>query len=805
MNDRRRLTPILALALLLLGLPGSAIAASNRAVASPNRAVAAAVAIAGAAKAKHRARPGAPPPAAAAIAVNPGNDDQYAFWRTPGGRIEEAWYNGSWHGPIGHGWSASSAPSAAVNAAGHQYVVFAGRGGHIMEASFGQRWARTIDLTRTGHWGTAGTTTSVPALAVNPGNDHRVLFWRGRDGRIREAWNNGRWQGPISRGWKTSSAPSVGMAAGGNEYAFWTAPGGDLLESRHTTRWSRPLDLTRANHWGARGHADSAPAVAVNPSNEHQHLFWRGPGHQLFEAYYDTRWHAPANRGWGATSAPSAAVAADGQQFLLWLGAAGRLYEGWHRSVWIGPVGRWRLSVGPGAYAEVVETTPSLTERMAPLSDVQFSSARTGRIPIIRVNDAVRYQRVKGIGAAMTDSSAWLIQDQLSSGARTALMNALFTKAGIHLGFTLIPMGGSDFSVGGRPYTYDDLPPGQSDPGLTQFSTGHDQSYILPLLRQMLALAPHTETFAVPWSPPAWMKANDQLNDLNHRGTLLPQSYATLANYFVNFLQSYAAQGVPINAIAPENEPRAASDFPAMYFPEPNEAQWLAQNLAPALAAAHLSPKVYGSDTSWQLENYASSLAASPARATLNGIAWHCYGGIPTVMNDLHSRSPALDQIVTECAPNLAHYAVPEIFIGAMRNWASEVTLWNIATDPSGGPVQPPNSGCHSCRGLVTISESTHRVTFNPDFYELGQVGAFLQSGGWRISSNNFVTYRHQSAGYWATAGLDDVAFRNPDGSRVLIVYNNSAKASRFAVAWRGRAFNYSLSAGATVTFRWNP
>ncbi len=239
----------------------------------------------------------------------------------------------------------------------------------------------------------------------------------------------------------------------------------------------------------------------------------------------------------------------------------------------------------------------------------------------------------------------------------------------------------------------------------------HDQSYILPLLRQMLTLAPHTETFAVPWSPPAWMKANGQLNDVGHRGTLLPQYYGTLANYFVKFLESYAAQGVPINAIAPENEPRAGSSFPAMYFPEPSEAQWLAQNLAPALAAAHLSPKIYGSDTSWQLENYAASLAASPAQSTLNGLAWHCYGGIPTVMSDLHRQAPGLDQIVTECAPNLAHYAVPEIFIGAMRNWASEVTLWNIATDPSGGPVQPPNSGCHSCRGLVTVSESTHQVT----------------------------------------------------------------------------------------------
>ena len=107
----------------------------------------------------------------------------------------------------------------------------------------------------------------------------------------------------------------------------------------------------------------------------------------------------------------------------------------------------------------------------------------------------------------------------------------------------------------------------------------------------MLSLAPHTETFAVPWSPPAWMKANDRLDDLGHQGTLLGSSYGPLASYFVKVLQSYAQAGVPIDAIAPENEPRAASAFPAMYFPETNEAQWLAQNLAPALAAAQSQPQ----------------------------------------------------------------------------------------------------------------------------------------------------------------------------------------------------------------------
>jgi O-glycosyl hydrolase len=789
MNPSRRLTLILLLGSLVAVLATGALAAPDHAAAGAKKA---------------RAHPPPPPPAAAAIALNPKTGDQYAFWRTPGGRIEEAYDNGTWHGPISHGWRASSAPSAGVNAAGHQFVVFAGADGHVFEATFIRHWSRPVDLTAALGWGLFGTTGSVPALAVAPASDHRFLFWRGSDGRIHEAWNNGRWHRPTDRGWKTTSAPSAAASASGRQYVFWTARGGDIIEAGHARVWSRPLDLTQSEGWGRRGRASSAPAASVDPTTGNRYLFWRGGGNELHEAYFDGHWHGPSNRGWGSASAPSAS-SANGRPYVLWLGPAGRLYEAWNEGAWIGPVGRWLLRVGPGAYAEVVETTRSLSERMTPLSDVQFATGRPRSLPVISVNDAVRYQRVKGVGAAMTDTSAWLIENELGSAARASLMDHLFTKDGIHLGFSLIPMGGSDFSVAGQPYTYDDLQPGQTDPTLSRFTTVHDTSYIFPLLREMLSMAPNTETFAVPWSPPAWMKANDRLDDLGHQGTLLSSSYGTLASYFVKVLQSYAQAGIPIYAIAPENEPRASSAFPSMYFPETNEAQWLTQNLAPALAAAHLTPKLYGADTSWQLEDYADALAAGPARSVLNGIAWHCYGGIPTVMNSLHARAASLDQIVTECAPNLSHYPVPEIVIGAMRNWASEVTLWNIATDPSGGPVEAPNSGCHGCRGLVTINETTHRASYNPDYYQLGQVGTFVQSGAWRIASNNFVAYRPQPAGAWATPGLDDVAFRNPDGSRVLIVYNNSSTTSRFAVSWRGRYITYSLPAGATVTFRWNP
>ena len=140
-----------------------------------------------------------------------------------------------------------------------------------------------------------------------------------------------------------------------------------------------------------------------------------------------------------------------------------------------------------------------------------------------------------------------------------------------------------------------------------------------------------------------------------------------------------------------------------------------------------------------------------------------------------------------------------------MRNWASAVNLWNLALNPLGQPVQPPNSGCPSCTAVVTVNEATHRVSFTLDYYQLGQVSKFVHPGAVRIASNTFVTYQYPGPGQnIASAGLDDVAFRNSDGSKVLVVYNNSSAGLPFAVRFHGRYFSALIAPGATETFVWD-
>jgi glucosylceramidase len=457
--------------------------------------------------------------------------------------------------------------------------------------------------------------------------------------------------------------------------------------------------------------------------------------------------------------------------------------------------------------ASVSLTTADLHDRLTPMPSLPFSRTRPS-LPIISVHEGIHYQMLKGVGGAMTDTSAWLIQEEISQSTRDWLLGRLFGPHGLRLNFMRIPMGASDFTANGTPYSYDDVPVGQSDPTLEHFSIHHDAAYVIPALLESLAENPNSFVVAAPWSPPAWMKTNDSLSNRGNGGHLKPSSYGPLAQYFVKFIDAYAAQGIDVDAVTPQNEPGQQTAYPGMNLGEQGEAKFIGQYLLPTLRAAGLQTQIYGYDGIWGALNapFAYTLLKSPVVNDLAGVATHCYFGSPTVMTTMHDMAPDLDEVVSECSPGLLRFSDSELEISAIRNWASAVELWNFALDPSGGPVEPPNSGCKHCTGIVTIDEATHKVILGSNYYQLGQLSKYVDAGAERIESNNFVTYgAYPTAGQAiATAGLDDVAFQNPDGSRVLLAFNGSPAPVHFGVADDGRYFTYTLAAGATVTFTWS-
>ena len=441
-----------------------------------------------------------------------------------------------------------------------------------------------------------------------------------------------------------------------------------------------------------------------------------------------------------------------------------------------------------GPTVQVWLTTSNGGSQLTQQPNITFGS-NTDNAPTVRVNESQTFQQMTGFGAAITDSSAWLIYNTMSKSQRANLMKQLFDPhQGIGISFVRIPMGSSDFSISG-PYSYDDLPDGQSDPQLTHFSIRHDQAYILPVLQQARSLNPNLTFMANPWSPPAWMKSNgSMLGTINGViGTLNATDYEPLARYFVQFIQAYQAQGIPIAEVTPQNEPEYAPDsYSGMSWSASDENAFIKNNLSPALKGAGLSTKILGYDHNWNDTSFASTLLNDPiTRNDLAGIAWHCYSGSPTAMTTI-----SIAAYETECATGAAvtPISTPDLLMQSVQNDAKTVELWNLALDPNNGPH---SGGCPDCLGVVTIDQTTGNVMYNNDYYQVGQYSKFVVPGAYHIASNSL-------------GSLADVAFKNPDGSKVIVAHNDGSSSSSFQVLWGNQGFHYTLPAGATVTFTWS-
>src|SRR5580700_331375 len=224
-----------------------------------------------------------------------------------------------------------------------------------------------------------------------------------------------------------------------------------------------------------------------------------------------------------------------------------------------------------GPAVSVTETTTNQSQLLAPQAGASFAPGSSAQSQVITVNPATTYQTMTGFGASFTDSSAWLVYN---SPLRSQIMTKLFDPAnGIGLDFLRQPIGASDFSL--SLFSYDDMPAGQSDPTLANFSIAHDQAYILPVLKQALSINPGITIMATPWSPPGWMKTSDSMIG----GTLNSGDYQVLADYLTKFIQAYDAAGVPIALITPQNEPEySPSNYPGSTLTASQEASLIGAN-----------------------------------------------------------------------------------------------------------------------------------------------------------------------------------------------------------------------------------
>ena len=412
--------------------------------------------------------------------------------------------------------------------------------------------------------------------------------------------------------------------------------------------------------------------------------------------------------------------------------------------------------------------------------------------------DAARERHAfPGLGASLTDASAWILA-HMPAEKRATLLRALFTPAGCNLGAIRLNIGASDYSTG--LYSYDDTP---GDAEMKDFSVARDDAFLVPMAQAVKALRPDLFVFASPWSPPAWMKTSGMMISGNLRDDCLP----ALANYFVHYVRAYAARGIAIDAVTPQNETmcETGGQYPCCTYPAAQEGVFVRDHLAPAFRRASLATEIWLHDHDPNpdgVRRVEELLAMPGVEEAAGGVAWHCYCGPEEAANmaPLKEAHPRLPFYHTENGPHTVvadrteWWWAAKVF-GMLQNGCGLFTSWNLCLDELGTPA----TGAHLCGGFVVVDSDTHEVTYSPQYRLFRHIGPFVRRGARILEVGG------------SRDGTRLILFRNPDGAHVLVVACDGSlvrriQRRRLVVKYRGKYKTLPLPGGlwsvSTLVFK---
>jgi glucosylceramidase len=408
----------------------------------------------------------------------------------------------------------------------------------------------------------------------------------------------------------------------------------------------------------------------------------------------------------------------------------------------------------------------------------------------IEVNEAQQYQTVDGFGYTLTGGSAEVI-NQLTVQKKTELLQELFGsgESAIGISYIRISIGASDMNA--TPFTYNDLPTGDSDLSLAKFSLDPDRNGVIALLKEILLINPKIKILATPWSAPLWMKDKNSFVG----GRLQVKYYEVYAQYFVKYIQQMKGEGFVIDAVTPQNEPLHGGNNPSMEMTAIEQTNFIKTNLGPAFKTANITTKIIAYDHNCDNIQYANTvLSDAEAAPFVNGTAFHLYAGNISALSMVHDSFPTKDIYFTEQFTSSTGdfkgdliWHLKNVIIGSMRNWSRNALEWNLANSGSFGPHT--SGGCTTCKGALTInsSESFER---NVAYYIIAHASKFVPAGSIRIGSN-------------INGNLNNVAFITPAGKKVLLVENDGDVNESFNIKFNGKWVTTSLDGGSVGTYTW--
>ena len=446
-----------------------------------------------------------------------------------------------------------------------------------------------------------------------------------------------------------------------------------------------------------------------------------------------------------------------------------------------------------GGKVKVIRTARDTGERFTVKEDLLRAQVQPKKNSSVAVDTGQEFQQIIGFGGAFTEASAFVFA-HLEPDKKEEVLYAYFhPEQGIGYSLGRTHMNSCDFSLGS--YSCAEV---RGDVELKHFNIERDRRFIIPMIKaaQKVKGGP-LKMLISPWSPPAWMKTNEQMC---YGGKLKDEYRATWALFYAKFIKAYEAAGIPIWALTLQNEPAAKQTWESCLYTAEEERDFIRDYLGPTLAREGLGDKkIFAWDHNRDLlyERAKVILGDEKAASYVNGMAFHWYsGGHFEEVRKTREAFPDKELLFTEgCLEGgmkLGQWDRGERYardiIGDFTHGANGWLDWNLLLDTAGGP----NHVANFCDAPVVADPVANRVYYQSSYYYIGHFSKYVKPGARRVECTS------------TDQRLEAVAFKNPDQTVVTIVFNPSDEECQFQLQINGHAGMMSSPSHSITTYLWN-
>ena len=428
----------------------------------------------------------------------------------------------------------------------------------------------------------------------------------------------------------------------------------------------------------------------------------------------------------------------------------------------------------------------------------------------IQLDPSQTQQSIDGFGYGITYSSCYNLLKMTPEDRNDLLTRTFSTTSGYGVSYCRISIGCNDFSS--TEYSLCDVE------GLEHFALFNDEvNYVIPILKEILAINPDLKIIGSPWTPPKWMKVDNLTNmrpyDSWTDGHLSPLHYDTYAEYFVKFIQAFQGEGIRIHAVTPQNEPLNHANCASCYMPWAEEAQ-LVKSMARAFKRAGLQTQIYVFDHNYNYDNvgdqddypvkiYNTLGEDYEGSELVAGAAYHDYGGTSDELVDIYTKAPQKALIFSESSigtwndgRNLATRLMADmknVALGTVNRMCKAVIVWNFMLDTNMGPNL--DGGCQTCFGAIDIDPSNYRTyTRNSHYYIIAHMSVAAATGAVRLGTSRNI----------ASQNIISACFLNPDGTYGAVILNTGDEDKTINVGDGSSYVRVNVPAGGVSSVKWN-